>query len=133
MTKDEATEIFDVARMWADAAVRYSGAPQQEQEFLALLNSMIDDTQMNQTEMRADEDAANEFATYAAEIAADAAKYAKTAFNFSIYAAKSDSKSAANYAHLAADSAATAARFAQYAANGAAAQCAAAYIAKNSE
>ena len=43
MNKDEAKEIFDFALMWATAAVRYSGAPQQEQEFLALLNSMIED------------------------------------------------------------------------------------------
>ena len=43
MTKDEASEIFDFARMWASAAVRYSGAPQQEQEFIALLNSMAEE------------------------------------------------------------------------------------------
>ena len=52
MTKDSADEILSAARSWASAAVRYSGAPQQEQAFLALLNSMIDDTKMNKTEVR---------------------------------------------------------------------------------
>ena len=48
MTKDEATEIFDAARKWVAAAVYYSHATaaQQDQEFLALLNSMINDTQV---------------------------------------------------------------------------------------
>ena len=46
MTKDEVKDIFDAAKSWADAAARYSGAPQQGQEFLALINAMIDDTQI---------------------------------------------------------------------------------------
>ena len=77
-----------------------------------------------------------EFATYAAEIAADAAKYAKTLFDFALYAEKNvaaaeypaqgAARGSAAYAHVAADSAERAAKFAQYAANWAA-QGAAAY------
>ena len=47
MTKDEAKEIFDAALEWAAAAVRYSDVKQQEQSFLALVNSMIVDTKMD--------------------------------------------------------------------------------------
>ena len=63
MTRDEAKKIEDAARKWIDCAcehdigivlnqdsVPYSDVMQQEQAFLALLNSMIDDTQMNKTE-----------------------------------------------------------------------------------
>ena len=55
MTKDEAKKIEDAARKWIDCAVEYelaivlnqdasahSDVAQQEQAFLALLNSMIE-------------------------------------------------------------------------------------------
>ena len=59
MTKDEAKKIEGAARNWLECSceydigivlhedsVPYSDVMQQEQAFLALLNSMIDDTQM---------------------------------------------------------------------------------------
>ena len=85
MTKDEAKTIEDAARKWIECAcehdigivlnqdsVPYSDVMQQEQAFLALLNSMIDDTQMNKTEMQiaaeyTDEHAATKSALYFAQ------------------------------------------------------------------
>ena len=100
MTKDEAKTIEDAARKWTACACEYelaivlnqivlnqdasahSDVAQQEQAFLALLNSMIDDTKMNQIEMQIATDA----------VASAAAEYAETAQAFA--------KVSAEYAYM---------------------------------